>query len=251
MAGHSKWANIKHRKARGDAAKSNLFAKMAKEVAVAAKEGGSNPDTNTRLRLAITKAREANVPWDNIQRAIKRGSGELDGVSYDEVTYEGYGPGGVAVMAQAMTDNRNRTASDIRYIFSKNGGNLGESGSVAWLFTRMGSITVSKDSGVGEDALFDAVLEAGAEDLSTDDELVYEISTLPEDLYRIKEHLEGLGIEVLSAENIMSPQNTVSITGQQAEQMMRLYEGLDEHDDVQNVYANFDIDDDELETLIG
>lgn len=250
MSGHSKWANIKHRKAKGDALKGNLFSKMSKEIIVAARQGGGNPDANTRLRIAIQKARDANVPWENIQRAIKRGTGELEGAVYEEITYEGYGPGGVAVMVDVMTDNRNRTASDIRYIFSKNGGNLGETGSVAWLFKKKGYITVDKAPNLSEDDLLMAALDGGAEDMSSDDKDVFEITTAPEDLYKVKEHLEKLGIKTSSAEVTMIPQTTVKLSGHQAEQMMRLYEALEEHDDVQKVYANFDIDEEEMEKLI-
>ncbi len=246
MAGHSKWANIKHRKARGDAQKGNVFAKVAKEIIVAAKQGGANPDANTRLKIAVQKAREANVPWDNIQRAIKRGTGELDGSSYEEFTYEGYGPGGVAVMLNVMTDNRNRTASDVRYAFSKNGGNLGENGSVGWLFSKKGYITVLKHA-ISEDDLMLACVEAGAEDLNSTDEEVYEVLTAADELYKVKEMLEQQGVDIASAEISMIPSTTISLSGREAEQMLKLMEMLDAHDDVQQVFANFDISEEEMQ----
>jgi YebC/PmpR family DNA-binding regulatory protein len=246
MSGHSKWANIKHRKAKGDAQKGNIFSKMAKEIIVAARHGGGNPDSNLRLRIAIQKARDLNVPWDNIQRAIKRGTGELEGIQYEELTYEGYGPGGVAIMVDVMTDNRNRTASDLRYIFSKNGGNMAESGSVAWMFRKRGHIAVDKGGKVSEDDLMMVALDAGAEDFTSDDEEVYEVVTLPEDLYKVKEFLESKGGRCSSAEVTMLPQTTVSVAGREAEQLLRLMETMEDHDDVQKVYANFDISEEEL-----
>jgi len=246
MSGHSKWANIKHRKAKGDAQKGNIFSKMAKEIIVAARHGGGNPDSNLRLRIAIQKARDLNVPWDNIQRAIKRGTGELEGIQYEELIYEGYGPGGVAIMVDVMTDNRNRTASDLRYIFSKNGGNMAESGSVAWMFRKRGHIAVDKGGKVSEDDLMMVALDAGAEDFTSDDEEVYEVVTLPEDLYKVKEFLESKGGRCSSAEVTMLPQTTVSVAGREAEQLLRLMETMEDHDDVQKVYANFDISEEEL-----
>lgn len=246
MSGHSKWANIRHKKAKGDAQKGNVFSKMAKEIIVAARQGGGNPDGNTRLRIAIQKARDSNVPWDNIQRAIKRGTGELEGVSYEEIRYEGYGPGGVAVMVDVMTDNRNRTAADIRYLFSKNGGSLGESGSVAWVFKKKGYIVVEKSAGIDEDDLMMAALEAGAEDIDSASDDVYSVITAPDELYQVKERMEALRVPLASAEVTMLPSTTVRLAGREAELMLKLMDALEDHDDVQKVYANFDISDEEM-----
>ncbi|MEY3283211.1 MAG: hypothetical protein RIR86_1224 [Acidobacteriota bacterium] len=245
MSGHSKWHTIKHKKGALDAKRGKLFTKLIKEITVAARSGGSGDVvTNARLRKAVTDAKAANMPNDTIDRAIKRGTGELDGVNYEEISYEGYGPGGVAVMINVMTDNRNRTVSEIRHIFSKNGGNLGESGSVAWMFNKKGQIIV--DGTVkGEDEMLELALEAGAEDMVNDGDS-YQILTAPDDFHVVLDGIKKAGIEPLSAEVTMVPQNTIKLEGAAANQMLKLYDSLDDHDDVQNVSSNFEIDDDLL-----
>ncbi len=249
MAGHSKWANIRHKKARMDARKGKIFSKIAKEIIAAAREGGGNPDNNLRLRLAIEKARANDVPNENIERAIKRGTGELGGVELEETVYEGYGPGGVAVMLEILTDNRNRTAAEIRHIFSKNGGNLGESGCVAWMFVKKGLIRVEVErSGLDEDQMLEVALEAGAEDMTMEDD-VYEITTDPQDLASVHQEFMDRGIPVEAAEVTMIPKSTVSVHGEEAKKVLKLMDALEEHDDVQNVYANFDIPDEVLASL--
>ena len=249
MAGHSKWANIKHKKARMDAKKGKIFSKIAKEIIAAAREGGGNPDNNLRLRLAIEKARANDVPNENIERAIKRGTGELEGVELEETVYEGYGPGGVAVMLEILTDNRNRTAAEIRHIFSKNGGNLGESGCVAWMFVKKGLIRVEVErSGLDEDQMLEVALEAGAEDMTMEDD-VYEITTDPQDLASVHQEFVDRGIPVDAAEVTMIPKSTVTVDGEEARKVLKLMDALEEHDDVQNVYANFDIPDEVLASL--
>ncbi|MEJ2181952.1 MAG: YebC/PmpR family DNA-binding transcriptional regulator [Nitrospirota bacterium] len=241
MAGHSKWAQIKHKKAHTDAKRGKVFTKIVKELSVAARMGGGDPDGNPRLRLAIDKAKEVNMPQDNIKRAIMKGTGELPGMSYEEVLYEGYGPGGVAVYIEALTDNRNRTVSEVRHILSKQGGSMGESGCVAWLFDKTGYILVEK-SAAGEDDLMSVALEAGALDMKNDpNEESYEVLTAPEDMESVREAVEKAGIEVALAEVTMLPKSYVTLDEKQAEQMTRLMEALEENDDVQNVYANFDI----------
>ena len=246
MAGHSKWANIKHKKAAQDAKRGKIFTKIIKEIMVAAREGGGDPDMNPRLRLVIQKAKEANMPNDNIERAIKKGTGELEGVNYTEMTYEGYGPAGVAIMLDILTDNKNRTAAEIRNIFSKNGGNLGETGCVNWIFERKGMIMVD-GSKYSEDELMDHVLEAGADDLKRDDDM-FVIYTSPEDFTRVVENLKQ-NVEYENAEVTMEPSNTVKVTGDEVEKLMKLVDALEDSDDVQNVYSNFDIDDEELKRL--
>jgi YebC/PmpR family DNA-binding regulatory protein len=245
MSGHSKWHTIKHKKGALDAKRGKLFTKLIKEITVAARSGGSGDVvTNARLRKAVNDAKAANMPNDTIDRAIKRGTGELDGVNYEEISYEGYGPGGVAVMINVMTDNRNRTVSEIRHIFSKNGGNLGESGSVAWMFNKKGQIIV--DGTVkGEDEMLELALEAGAEDMVNDGDS-YQILTAPDDFHVVLDGLKKAGIEPLSAEVTMVPQNTIKLEGAAANQMLKLYDSLDDHDDVQNVSSNFEVDDDLL-----
>ncbi len=240
MSGHNKWSSIKHKKARVDAQKGRIFTKLIKEITVAAREGGGDESSNPRLRAAIAAAKAHNMPSANIERAIKRGTGELPGVHYEEITYEGYGPGGVAIMIEVLTDNKNRTVADLRHIFSKHGGNLAESGSVAWLFEKKGVIQVKKE-GVDEDELMLVALEAGAEDIKSD-ELSYEVLTSPENFEETRKAIEEAGFPIESAEVTRYPQNTVKIEGKQAEQLLKLMDALDEHDDVQNVYANFDID---------
>ncbi|MFN7624184.1 MAG: YebC/PmpR family DNA-binding transcriptional regulator, partial [Acidobacteriota bacterium] len=245
MSGHSKWHTIKHKKGALDAKRGKLFTKLIKEITVAARSGGSGDVvTNARLRKAVNDAKAANMPNDTIDRAIKRGTGELDGVNYEEISYEGYGPGGVAVMINVMTDNRNRTVSEIRHIFSKNGGNLGESGSVAWMFNKKGQIIV--DGTVkGEDEMLELALEAGAEDMVNDGDS-YQILTAPDDFHVVLDGIKKAGIEPLSAEVTMVPQNTIKLEGAAANQMLKLYDSLDDHDDVQNVSSNFEVDDDLL-----
>jgi len=246
MSGHSKWSTIKHKKAREDAKRGKAFTKLIREITVSAREGGGDPEGNPRLRAAVQAAKAANMPSDNIKRAIQRGTGELPGVTYEEVSYEGYGPSGVAMMLEVLTDNRNRTAAEVRHLFSKNGGNLGENGCVAWLFTRKGQILVSRSAAPDEDALLEAALEAGADDLESDDAEYFRITTAPDELHQVKSALEEAGITVESAEFDMEPSTTVRLEGKQALQMIRLMEAFDDNDDVQNVWANFDIDDEVL-----
>ena len=239
MSGHSKWHTIKHKKGALDAKRGKLFTRLIKEITVAARSGG-DADANARLRKAVSDAKAANMPNDTIDRAIKRGTGELEGVSYEEITYEGYGPAGVAVMVESVTDNRNRTVAELRHMFSKNGGNLGESGSVGWLFDKKGYIVVAK-SVMPEDQLFEIATEAGAEDLR-DDEDNFEIITAPEDFNQVLDAVKKAGIEpdVAEVENI--PQNYIKLEGNDAKQMLKLMEALEDHDDVQKVSANFDMD---------
>jgi YebC/PmpR family DNA-binding regulatory protein len=239
MSGHSKWHSIKHKKGALDAKRGKLFTKFIKEITVAARTGGGDPDANARLRKAILDAKNGNMPNDTIDRAIRRGTGEEDGVNYEEITYEGYGPGGVALLIQSMTDNRNRTVAEIRHLFSKNGGNLGESGSVGWMFDKKGYIVVSK-SDKSEEELFDLVIEAGADDLR-DDEDNFEIITSPEAFEGVQAAVKSAGIEPQVAEVEFVPQNYIRLEGADARQMLKLMEALEDHDDVQKVSANFDI----------
>ncbi len=245
MSGHSKWHTIKHKKGATDAKRGKLFTRLIKEITVAARDGGGDQDANARLRKAVTDAKAANMPNDTIERAVKRGSGELEGVNYEEITYEGYGPGGVALLIETMTDNRNRTVAELRHLLSKNGGNLGESGSVAWLFDRKGYIVVDKNA-KSEEELFEIAIEAGAEDLKAD-EGNFEIFTSQEDFETVSEAVKSAGVEPEVAEISMFPQTHVRLEGADAKQMMKLYEAIDDHDDVQNLYANFDIDESEME----
>lgn len=240
MSGHSKWASIKHKKAAADAKRGKIFTKIIREITVAARTGGGNPDTNPRLRLAITNAKNANMPADNIDRAIKKGTGELPGVSYEEVLYEGYGPQGVALMVQCLTDNKNRTASEIRNLFSKRGGNMAGQGSVAWQFEQKGLFVVKAAEGITEDKLMEVAVSAGAEDLSREGEN-FEIISGPQDFEAVKTALEEAGIETESAELTMLPKNMVKVDEENAKTVLTLIEGLEEHDDVQNVYTNCDI----------
>lgn len=239
MSGHSKWHSIKHKKGALDAKRGKLFTKFIKEITVAARSGGGDPEGNARLRKAILDAKAGNMPNDTIDRAIRRGTGEEEGVNYEEITYEGYGPGGVALMIQSMTDNRNRTVAEIRHIFSKNGGNLGESGSVGWMFDKKGYIVVDK-SAKSEEELFDLAIEAGADDLR-DDEDTFEIITSPDAFDGVLTAMKGAGIEPQVAEVEMVPQNYIRLEGGDARQMLKLMEALEDHDDVQKVSANFDI----------
>jgi YebC/PmpR family DNA-binding regulatory protein len=246
MSGHSKWHNIKIKKQKMDQVRGRLFSKMAREIMVAAKEGGGNPDANARLRTAIDRARDAGMPNDNIQRAIQRGAGELQGASYETVVYEGYAPGGVAVMVEALTDNRNRTAGEIRAIFSRHGATLG-GGSVAWMFDRLGLVTVARDGHTEDDMLL-AALEAGGEDVRTTED-GFEITTRPEATYKVKEALAARGFTVAAAQVIMQPKTTVRVEGKDAQQVLRLMDALEEHDDVQAVHANFDIPDEIMQQV--
>ncbi len=243
MSGHSKWANIKRKKAATDAKKGAVYTKLGRELIAAAREGGGNPDSNFRLRLAIDKARAANMPGENIQRAIQKGTGELgEGAVLEEVTYEGYGPGGVAILVNIMTDNRNRIAQEIRYIFSRHGGNLGEAGCVAWMFKKKGSIIISReDNAISEDELLELALEAGAEDVRTDPDS-FEIVTAPSDFQAVVEALKKAKVSVAEAEVAMVPTTTVTLKGDEAEKCMGLIEALDDHEEVQNVYANYDVE---------
>ncbi len=249
MAGHSKWAQIKHKKAHTDAKRGKVFTKIVKEIAVAAKLGGGDPAGNPRLRTAIESAKEVNMPHDNIKKAIMKGTGELPGVVYEEYIYEGYGPSGVAVMIEVMTDNKNRTVPEIRHIMSKSGGSLGETGCVSWLFDKKGYILVDK-SKASEDAVMALALEAGAEDMKNDPgEDNFEIITDPEDFSAVKSAIEKTSITIESADITMLPKNYVVLDEKGAEQMLRLMEALEDHDDVQNVYANFDIPDEVAEKV--
>lgn len=245
MAGHSKWANIKHRKGKMDAIRGKVTTKIGREITVAVKAGGADPTGNMRLKLALQKAKENNVPKDNIQRAIQKGLGGPDGGNYEEMLYEGYGPGGVAVLLEIMTDNRNRTAADIRHLFGKYGGNLGESGCVAWMFDKKGLFLVDKGAVAEEDLMLTA-LEAGAEDIKSGDE-GYEVITDPGDWEKVRAALEAAKVPVASAQVTMVPQTTVELKGDDAVKMLKLMDALEEHDDVQEVYANFDIDDAEMD----
>ncbi|MBX6350843.1 MAG: YebC/PmpR family DNA-binding transcriptional regulator [Clostridia bacterium] len=246
MAGHSKWHNRMHRKSRQDAKKGALYSKMAKEIMAAARAGGPEPQANPRLRMAIERAREAGVPNENIERAIRRGAGLEEGVSYEEVWYEGYGPGGVALLVQALTDNRNRTAGEIRHLFGRHGGNLGESGCVSWMFQRKGLLTIDgAKTPVDLDELLLAAAEAGAEDVRDDEELVRVITAF-EDLNEVRAALESRGYRFADVDIAMLPQTEVELTGQKARQALALVEALEDHDDVQNVYTNLAISDEEL-----
>jgi len=239
MSGHSKWHGIKHKKAKVDAQKGRIFAKIIKEITVAARVGGGDPEANPRLRQALQNAKAANMPQENIMRAIKKGTGEMPGVSYEELSYEGYGPGGVAVLMEIFTDNRNRTASEIRKIFAKNGGNLGESGCVGWMFDKKGLITIEV-SKVDEEKLMAVALEAGALDIRTE-ESTYEVITSPREFEAVKKAITAAEIEIASAEVTMLPHTYVKLDGKPAQQMLHLMEALEEHEDVRAVYANFDI----------
>ncbi|MFW6007420.1 MAG: YebC/PmpR family DNA-binding transcriptional regulator [Halanaerobiales bacterium] len=250
MAGHSKWANIKHRKQKQDKKKAKLFSKLSKRIAVAAREGGGDPDKNADLSMAIEKARDNNMPNENIERAIKRGTGELEGVEYEEFVYEGYGPGGVALYLDIMSDNRNRTASEIRHLLSDSGGNLGEEGCVAWMFDQKGQIIIdlTENKGKDEEELMLEAIETGAEDVQIEDQVVT-IYTAPEDLIKVRETLENDGYEVSSGDLAMIPNNEVKLDKSTAKKTLRLMNKLEDHDDVQEVYANFDIPDEVMEEI--
>ncbi|MEN8198986.1 MAG: YebC/PmpR family DNA-binding transcriptional regulator [Thermodesulfobacteriota bacterium] len=248
MAGHSKWANIKHRKGAVDAKRGKIFTRLIKEITVAARMGGGDPDGNPRLRSAIASARSENMPKDNITRAIKKGTGELEGEVYEEILYEGYGPGGVAVLVECMTDNRNRTVADIRHYFAKSNGNLGESGCVAYMFDKKGMILVDKEN-TSEEELMDLALEAGADDV-VEEEDHFQVVTAPEDFDAVREELEKGGVSFVEASLTMVPQTTVEVTEEKpAKALLKLMENLEGHEDVQNVHANFDVDDKLIEEL--
>ncbi|MCX7739105.1 MAG: YebC/PmpR family DNA-binding transcriptional regulator [Hydrogenothermaceae bacterium] len=250
MAGHSRWHNIKNKKAKVDTQRGKIFTKIIKEITVAARLGGGDPEANPRLRMAIERAREVNMPSENIDRAIKRGTGELEGVSYEEVQYEGYGPEGVAIIVETMTDNRNRTTAEIRHIFSKYGGNLGTTGCVSFLFEDKGVISVEKST-ISEEEIFEKAIESGAEDVITEDDY-YEIRTSLDQLYSVKESLEKSGVKIAKAELTKIPTTTVQINNEEsATKLMKLLDALEDNDDVQKVYANFDIPDTMLEKIEG
>ena len=247
MSGHSKWSTIKHKKAVKDARRGKIFNKLIKDLTMAARMGGSDPSANPRLRTAIAAAKAASMPADTIDRAVKKGAGELEGVSYEEVTYEGHAPGGAAIMLQTVTDNKNRTVSDVRHLFTKNGGSLGQPNSVAWMFSHKGIITLDR-AAADEDRLMELALDSGAEDVKTTDEM-YEVVTTPDDLDDVRQALEDADVAMLSAEAIMVPQTTVSLSGKEAERTVRLLDALQELDDVQAVSANVEIAEAEMERL--
>ncbi|MBZ5530996.1 MAG: YebC/PmpR family DNA-binding transcriptional regulator [Acidobacteriia bacterium] len=249
MSGHSKWATIKHKKGALDAKRGKIFTRLIKEITMAAKSGGGDVEGNPRLRGAVAAAKAENMPADNIKRAIQRGTGELEGVNYEEILFEGYGPGGVALLVEVTTDNRNRTVSDIRHMFTKGGGNLGESGSVAWMFHKKGSIIVSKAKSK-EDDLMNIVLEQGGDDLNDDGDS-WEIITPPSAFETVLEAVKKSGAEVLHSQVGMIPKTYVKLEGAAANQMIRLLETIEDHDDVQNVYSNFDVDQKQLEEVAG
>jgi len=249
MSGHSKWATIKRKKEATDAKRSNMYAKLLRAVEVAAREGGGSMEGNMTLASAVEKAKSFSVPSDNIDRAIKRGTGELgDGQKYEEIVYEGYAPGGIALLIEALTDNRNRTAQEVRHAFSRNGGNLGETGTVAWQFTRKGVIVVEKAVAPDEEHLLELALEGGAEDLN-DSESSWDIITAPADFKTVQSALDAAGVPIYSAELSMIPQSTIPLDGSEANQVLRLMESLEDLDDVQNVYANFDIPEEVMAAL--
>ena len=247
MSGHSKWATIKHKKAAVDARRGKVFTKLIRELTSAARMGGGDADSNPRLRTAVAAAKTANMPSDTIQRAIKKGTGELPGEVYEEITYEGYGAGGVAILVDVLTDNKNRTVAEIRHLFAKHGGNLGETGCVAWMFARKGLITLNANQ-IDEDTLLELVLEAGGDDIKTEVD-AYEIITAPEAFEDVRSTLEQKGLTFDVAEVTMMPQNTVPVEGKQAEQVLRLMEALDDQDDVRKAHANFDISDEVMAAL--
>lgn len=247
MSGHSKWATIKRKKAVTDAKRGKAFTQIIKEITIAARMGGGDPKANPRLRLAIDKAKAANMPADNIKRAIQKGTGELPGVAYEDVTYEGYGPGGVALIIESVTDNKNRTVSEIRHLLERHNGKLGASNSVAWMFHRKGVLRIAKPN-YNEDELMNLAIEAGADDMKTEDDM-YEIYSIPSSFETVKQALESKNIKLEEAEIQMIPENTTKLEGKDAEQILKLMEVLEEHEDVQHVYANFDIDEKVLASL--
>lgn len=250
MSGHSKWSSIKHKKAATDQRRGKLFAKLLRAIEVAAREGGGNLESNATLASAVQKARDFSVPVDTIDRAVKRGTGEIEGVRYEPATYEGFGPGGVAVLVETMTDNRNRTGQEVRHTFTRLGGNLGDPGSVAWQFERRGVILIDREGAPDEDRLVELVLEAGADDLADDGDQ-WRVTTEPNALAEVRAALEGAGVSLASADLSMVPQATVRVEGGQARQVLNLIEALDELEDVQAVHANFDVPDEVLAEVIG
>lgn len=246
MSGHSKWANIKHKKGKADAARGKITTKIGREITIAVRMGGSDPVGNTRLKLALAKAKANNIPKDNINRAIAKGAGETDGANYEEITYEGYGPAGIAVMLDVLTDNRNRTAADVRHAFSKHGGNMGETGSVGWMFKRKGIFTIDKENGYDEDEVMMIALEAGAEDIKSMDDC-FEIVTEPEDYDAVEKALADNNIEVAMGEVTMVPDTMTALEGEDAEKMQKLIDMFDDMDDVQEVYTNADLPDEDEE----
>lgn len=250
MSGHSKWATTKHKKAAADSKRGKIFTKIIREITVAAKMGGGDPEGNPRLRTAILKAKENNMPADNIKKAVQKGTGELPGVTYEEMTYEGYGPGGVAIIIQLLSDNKNRTVSEIRHLLSKNGGNMGESGSVSWMFQKKGYLSIEKQK-ADEDKLMSVALDAGAEDIRSDDPTIFEVIAAPADFEKVKKAMTDAGLTPSYAEVTLLPQTYIRLEGKEAEQMLRLMEALEDHDDVQNVYANFDIPDEVMAKVAG
>ena len=249
MSGHSKWHSIKHNKGAIDAKRGRMFTKLIKEITIAARIGGGDPEGNPRLRKAIADAKEVNMPADNIKRAVQKGTGELEGGQLEELHYEGYGPGGVAMIVEVVTDNRNRTVSEIRHVFSKNGGNMGEAGSVSWMFKKKGYIVIDKSKG-DEDTLMSLAIDAGADDFSSE-ESNYEIYTSPESFDGVLTAVKAKGIEPMSAEVSMIPENYIKVEGKSAQQVIKLMEALDDHDDVQHVYGNFDIAESELAEAVS
>ncbi|SJZ71972.1 YebC/PmpR family DNA-binding transcriptional regulator [Selenihalanaerobacter shriftii] len=250
MAGHSKWANIKHKKKKEDKRRGKLFSKLSKKIAVAAREGGGDPEMNSDLRMAIQKAKDNNMPKDNIQRAVDRGTGNLDGVDYERIIYEGYAPAGIALYLDLMSDNRNRTASEIRHILSKRGGNLGEEGCVAWMFDRKGQLIIDRtEEDVDEDEVMMSALEAGAEDITIEEDMI-EIISLPSDLEEVRETMEEDGYKFDSGDVVMLPQNIIKLDDKSdAKKVLKVIDALEDHDDVQDVYANFDIPDEIMEEI--
>ena len=247
MSGHNKWSTIKHKKGAADAKRGKIFSKIIKEISIAARMGGGDADGNPRLRTALNAARMANMPKENVDRAIKRGTGELEGVNYEEITYEGYGPGGVAVLVEALTDNKNRTVAEIRHIFDKYNGNLGETGCVNWIFEKKGMIVIPL-KGLTEDEVMELALENGAQDVSVEED-TFEITTEPTDFEVVRKAVEDKGWKIEVAEITMIPQNTVKLEGKKAEQMLKMMDTLDDHEDLQKVYANFDISEEEMMKL--
>jgi YebC/PmpR family DNA-binding regulatory protein len=243
MSGHSKWANIKHKKAKMDAQKGKIYTKFSKMIIVAVREGGPDPNANSRLKDIIEKAKEVNMPNENIMRAIKRGSGELGGADYEEIMYEGYGPGGVAILLEVTTDNRNRTAGELRHLFDKYGGNLGEAGCVAWMFEKKGLIIIEKSENISVDDIMISAIDAGADDVEEQDDSI-EITTSPEQFEAVKKALESSNIALSSAEITYLPKTTITLSGKESESLERLLDALEEHDDVQNVYHNLEITED-------
>ncbi len=244
MSGHNKWSTIKHKKGAADAKRGKVFSKLIKELTIAARMGGGDPDGNPRLRTALNTARNANMPKENIERAIKRGSGEIEGVNYEEIIYEGYGPGGVAVMVEALTDNKNRTVAEIRHIFDKYNGNLGETGCVNWMFQKKGMVAISAE-GLTEDEVMELAMENGAQDVAVEED-TFEIAVEPSDFEPVRKAVEDKGWKIELAEITMVPQNTLKLDGKKAEQMLKMMDALDDHDDLERVYANFDISEEEM-----